>query len=27
MKKCEEVSKQLIAYLDRRANSADRHEV
>jgi anti-sigma factor RsiW len=27
MKKCEEVSKQLIAYLDRRANSAERHEV
>src|SRR6202451_809629 len=27
MKKCEDVSKQLIAYLDRRANSADRHEV
>jgi anti-sigma factor RsiW len=27
MKKCDEVSKQLIAYLDRRANSADRHEV
>jgi anti-sigma factor RsiW len=26
-KKCEDVSKQLIAYLDRRANSADRHEV
>lgn len=25
--KCEEVSKQLIAYLDRRANSADRLEV
>jgi predicted anti-sigma-YlaC factor YlaD len=27
MKKCEDISKQLIAYLDRRANSADRHEV
>jgi anti-sigma factor RsiW len=27
MKKCEEISKQLIAYLDRRANSADRNEV
>jgi anti-sigma factor RsiW len=27
MKKCEEISKQLIAYLDRRANSADRAEV
>jgi anti-sigma factor RsiW len=27
MKKCDEVSKQLIAYLDRRANSADRNEV
>jgi len=27
MKKCEDVSKQLIAYLDRRANSAERHEV
>lgn len=27
MKKCEEVSKQLIAYLDRRVNSADRNEV
>jgi anti-sigma factor RsiW len=27
MKKCEEVSKQLIAYLDRRANSAERLEV
>ncbi|MFY9802573.1 MAG: zf-HC2 domain-containing protein [Candidatus Acidiferrales bacterium] len=27
MKKCEEVSKQLVAYLDRRANSAERHEV
>jgi hypothetical protein len=27
MKKCEDVSKQLIAYLDRRANSADRAEV
>jgi anti-sigma factor RsiW len=27
MKKCEEVSKQLIAYLDRRANSAERHEM
>ena len=26
-KKCEDVSKQLIAYLDRRANSADRNEV
>jgi len=26
VKKCEEVSKQLIAYLDRRANSAVRHE-
>ena len=25
--KCEDVSKQLIAYLDRRANSAERHEV
>jgi anti-sigma factor RsiW len=27
MKKCEDISKQLIAYLDRRANSADRNEV
>jgi anti-sigma factor RsiW len=27
MKKCEDVSKQLIAYLDRRASSADRSEV
>ena len=27
MKKCEEVSKQLVAYLDRRANSAERQEV
>jgi predicted anti-sigma-YlaC factor YlaD len=27
LKKCEDISKQLIAYLDRRANSADRHEV
>jgi len=27
MKKCEDVSKQLIAYLDRRANSAERREV
>jgi anti-sigma factor RsiW len=27
MKKCEEVSNQLIAYLDRRASSADRLEV
>lgn len=27
MKKCDDVSKQLIAYLDRRANSADRAEV
>ena len=27
LKKCDEVSKQLIAYLDRRANSADRAEV
>jgi anti-sigma factor RsiW len=27
LKKCEEVSNQLIAYLDRRANSADRAEV
>ncbi|HEY0703259.1 MAG TPA: zf-HC2 domain-containing protein [Candidatus Acidoferrales bacterium] len=26
-KKCEDISRQLIAYLDRRANSADRHEV
>jgi anti-sigma factor RsiW len=26
-KKCEDISKQLIAYLDRRANSADRNEV
>jgi anti-sigma factor RsiW len=25
--KCEDVSKELIPYLDRRANSADRHEV
>ena len=25
--KCEEVSNQLIAYLDRRANSAERQEV
>ena len=25
--KCEEVSKELIAYLDRRANSAERHDV
>jgi anti-sigma factor RsiW len=25
--KCEEVSKELIAYLDRRSNSAERHEV
>ena len=25
--KCEEVSKELIAYLDRRANSAERREV
>jgi anti-sigma factor RsiW len=25
--KCEEVSKELIPYLDRRSNSADRHEV
>lgn len=25
--KCEDVSKELIAYLDRRANSAERHEV
>jgi anti-sigma factor RsiW len=27
LKKCEDISKQLIAYLDRRANSADRNEV
>jgi|HubBroStandDraft_5_1064220.scaffolds.fasta_scaffold00242_13 anti-sigma factor RsiW len=27
LKKCDDVSKQLIAYLDRRANSADRAEV
>ena len=27
MKNCEDVSKELIAYLDRRANSAERHEV
>ncbi|MGA8035637.1 MAG: zf-HC2 domain-containing protein [Candidatus Acidiferrales bacterium] len=27
IKKCDDVSKQLIAYLDRRANSADRAEV
>jgi anti-sigma factor RsiW len=27
VKKCEEISNQLIAYLDRRANSADRAEV
>src|SRR5271156_7256369 len=27
MKKCEDISKQLIAYPDRRANSADRNEV
>jgi anti-sigma factor RsiW len=27
LKKCEDVSNQLIAYLDRRANSADRAEV
>src|SRR5271163_795944 len=25
--KCEDVSKELIAYLDRRANSAERHNV
>src|SRR6202162_2682698 len=25
--KCEDVSKELIPYLDRRSNSADRHEV
>jgi anti-sigma factor RsiW len=27
LKKCDDISKQLIAYLDRRANSADRNEV
>src|ERR1700722_6493767 len=27
LKNCEDISKQLIAYLDRRTNSADRHEV